>query len=48
MNKLYLKFGSCIATLALVFATMSVNSACRFFMYQDTIPESAMKLRKSR
>lgn len=48
MNKLYLKFGSVIATLALVFATITVNSVCRFHMYQDTIPESAMKLKKNR
>lgn len=46
MNKLYLKFGNVIATLALVFATISVNSACRHHMYQDPIPESVKKLKK--
>lgn len=46
MNKLYLKFGNVIAVLALVFATISVNSTCRMYMYQDEIPESVKKLNK--
>ena len=48
MNKLYLKFGRVIAAIALFFATVSVDSTCRWVMYQDTIPESVMRLRKNR
>lgn len=48
MNKLYLKFGHVIAAIALFFATVSVDSTCRWVMYQDTIPESVMRLRKNR
>lgn len=48
MNKLYLKFGNVIAALAFVFATMGVNAACRYHMYQAPIPESVKKLKKVR
>lgn len=48
MKKLSLKFGNVVAALAFVFATMSVNAACRYFMYQEPIPESVKKLKKVR
>ena len=46
MNKIYLKFGNIIASLALVVATISVNSTCRHYLYQEPIPECAKKLSK--
>lgn len=46
MNKLYLKLGNVIAGLALVFATVSVNTTCHHFLYQDEIPESVKILNK--
>lgn len=46
MNKLFLKFGNVIATLALVAATMNVNATCGHYIYQESVPESAKKLCK--
>lgn len=48
MSKVYLKFGHIIAAIALVFATVSVNSTCRHLMYQDSIPESVKQLNKTK
>lgn len=41
MRKMFLKVGNVIATLALVAATVNVNSTCWHFLYQDKLPESA-------
>ncbi|MCI9141956.1 MAG: cyclic lactone autoinducer peptide [Lachnospiraceae bacterium] len=46
MKKLYLRFGSFVATLALIAASMNVNATCQYHLYQETIPESAKKLCK--
>ncbi len=46
MKNLLMKFGSTLAALALVFTTMSANSACSFIIYQDKLPEDAKSLRK--
>lgn len=46
MKKLYLKFGSFVATLALVAASMNANATCWHHLYQEPIPESVKKLCK--
>lgn len=48
MKKLYLKFGNVIAALALVFATVGVNTTCRHFLYQEKVPECAKSLMKNK
>lgn len=46
MKKLMMKFGSMIAALALVAASLNVNATCSYHVYQDKVPESARKLSK--
>ncbi|GEM_PF-306220 len=35
----------CIASLAFLMVTVSANITCWYIMYQDTLPDSAKKLR---
>jgi cyclic lactone autoinducer peptide len=46
MKKIMIKFGNIIAALALVAATLNVNSTCCHHVYQEPVPESAKKLSK--
>ncbi len=46
MKKAILKFGQCFAALALVFATVTANSACMIIAYQPEEPDAVKKLRK--
>lgn len=46
MKKLLLKFGSLIAMVSIVAASVNVNSTCAFRIYQEAVPDSADKLRK--
>lgn len=46
MKKIIMKFGNVMAMLALVAATLNVNSTCSHHIYQETVPESAKKLSK--
>lgn len=46
MKKVFMKFGSTFAAIALVVTTFAANSTCAFLMHQPTIPKEAKKLRK--
>lgn len=46
MYKLFAKFGSAIACMALAVTAMNVNSACICLIHQPELPEGANKLRK--
>lgn len=46
MKKIVQKLGKVIAAMALVVTTMTVNSTCIHYVYQDEIPECAKKLSK--
>lgn len=46
MSKVWIKFGSMFAALAMVVTTFTMNSTCAFLMHQPKLPESAKKLRK--
>ncbi len=46
MKKIMEKFGNLFAALALVAATLNVNSTCGYHVYQESVPESAKKLSK--
>lgn len=46
MRRFANKVGTLMAALALVITTVSVNSACIFYMHQPEVPEEAKKLRK--
>lgn len=46
MKNFFKKYGSWMAALAMVVTTMSVNSACIFYMHQSEVPQAAKKLRK--
>jgi len=46
LNKLFVKFGSAVACLALAVTAMNVNSACICLIHQPELPEGAKNLRK--
>ncbi|MCL2564257.1 MAG: cyclic lactone autoinducer peptide [Defluviitaleaceae bacterium] len=46
MDKLYLKFGSMVASLALVFSFVGANAACFGALHQPELPENVKKLRR--
>lgn len=46
MNKFIFKIGSLIATLALSFTSLNVNSACILYIHQPKLPEGAENLSK--
>ncbi len=46
MKKFLKKYGHVFAALALVFTTLTVNSACSFVIHQEKLPEGAKTLRK--
>lgn len=46
MEKVFVKFGSVLAALALMVAAMNVNATCMHYAHQEEIPESAKKLSK--
>ena len=46
MKKFFEKYGSIVAALALVVTTLTANSTCVCYMYQDELPENARKLRR--
>lgn len=48
MKKFTMKLGNLFAMLALVLASLNVNSTCSTYIYQEPIPDSAKKLSKIR
>mgnify|MGYP000773613742 CR=1 FL=1 len=46
ISKYAVKFGGCIAALAMMVTAATVNSACVWFTHQEKLPEEAKKLRK--
>ncbi len=46
MRKLVLKFGSVIASFALMITALNVNTTCHFLIHQPKLPKGAEKLRK--
>lgn len=46
IRKYVIKFGGCIAALAVVATTLTANSTCVWFTYQEQLPADAKKLRK--
>ena len=46
MKKLFMKYSGMLAALALVFTTLTANTACTWMSYQEKLPETAKKLRK--
>lgn len=46
MKKIMEKFGTMIAAMAFVAATVTANSTCIYHLYQDKVPESVKSLSK--
>lgn len=46
MKDLIKKYSGVIAAFALVITTLTSNSTCTYFLYQDKLPETAKRLRK--
>lgn len=46
MKRFGYSWGKILAALALVMATMNVNSTCVHYIYQEPVPEAAKKLSK--
>lgn len=46
LEKLFMRFGSSLACLALLVTTASANRGCMIVMYQPKLPAGAEKLRK--
>ena len=46
MKKFLMKYSGMLAALALVFTTLTANSACTWVTYQEALPENAKKLRR--
>lgn len=44
--KLFTKFGGLVSALALTLVTVTANSTCVWYVYQEEMPEQAKKLRK--
>ena len=43
---LFVKFGSFVSTLAFALVTVTANSTCNWYVYQEEMPKQAKKLRK--
>lgn len=48
MKNLIMKIGNAVAVLALVAASVNVNSTCCHYIYQGPVPKDANRLRKVR
>lgn len=48
MKKFIAKFGTMVAALALMVATVTANSTCVYHLYQDEMPEKVKSLSKVR
>jgi cyclic lactone autoinducer peptide len=46
MNKLIMKLGGLIASVALAVTALNVNSTCICLIHQPRLPEGASKLRR--
>jgi len=46
LKKLVLKFGSAIASFALMITALNVNTTCYFLIHQPKLPKGAEKLRR--
>jgi cyclic lactone autoinducer peptide len=46
LKKLVLKFGSAIASFALMVTALNVNTTCYFLIHQPKLPKGSEKLRK--
>ena len=46
MKPVVFKVGAALASVALTFTTLNVNSACLLFVHQPKLPENAQKLRR--
>ena len=46
MRKILLRFGTSLASLALMITALNVNTTCLFVMHQPKLPEDANKLSK--
>jgi cyclic lactone autoinducer peptide len=46
LKKLALKFGSVIASFALMITALNVNTTCYFLIHQPKLPKGAEKLRR--
>lgn len=46
MKKLLMKYSGMLAAVAMVFTTLTANTACTWMTYQEELPETAKKLRK--
>lgn len=46
MKRIFSKYSSFVAALALVVTTLTANSTCVFCVYQPEMPEGSEKLRK--
>jgi len=46
LKKLVLKFGSAIASFALMITALNVNTTCYFLIHQPKLPKGSEKLRR--
>ena len=46
MRKILLRFGTSLASLALMITALNVNTTCLFVMHQPKLPKDANKLSK--
>lgn len=46
IRNLFFRYLHVIATFALAVTTLTVNSTCIFAVYQEKLPDNALKLRK--
>ncbi len=46
IRNLFLRYLHVVAAVALAVTTLTVNSTCIFLIYQEELPDSALKLRK--
>lgn len=46
MKKILMKYSGMLAAVAMVFTTLTANTACTWMSYQEELPETAKKLRK--
>jgi cyclic lactone autoinducer peptide len=46
MKPMVLKVGAALASVALTFTTLNVNTACLLFVHQPQLPDKAQQLRK--
>ncbi len=46
MRKIFLRFSSIIASLALIVTTINVNLTCMYIVHQPQLPKNSKKLRR--